>query len=387
MCMLFFGPAINVKLPVYVCQSLISYMSNPESISCVVPCLNEEANLGVLIPALMAVLAKLAPVYEIIVVDDGSTDGTPELVSRLAVDHSQVVYVQLSRNFGKEAALSAGLEVARGQVVVSMDADLQHPPALIPEMLARWRAGADMVYGVRASRHDESAFKRLGTRLFYQLMRTQGGVPVPENAGDFRLMDRAVVDALMLLPERNRFMKGLFAWVGFKAEPFYYHPPERLHGTTTFRPLKLFGFAIDGLTAFTTWPLRVLSVAGMVISLLSLAYGLFMVVKYALFGDEVQGFTTLATVILFFAGVNLISVGVLGEYIGRIFGEVKQRPVFIVRQRRGTGLNESALSVARAVEPDVRVSRAGELGVPLPEGPEAAQNKRHYGKANQDQGQ
>lgn len=319
-------------------------MSNPESISCVVPCLNEEANLGVLIPGLMTVLKKLAPAYEIIVVDDGSTDGTSALLARLCVEHPQVVYLQLSRNFGKEAALSAGLELAKGQVVVSLDADMQHPPALIPEMLARWQDGVDMVYAVRASRHDEAAFKRIGTKLFYQLMRTSGGVQVPENAGDFRLMDRAVVDALLLLPERNRFMKGLFAWVGFKSEPFYYHPPERLHGTTTFRPFKLFAFAIEGLTAFTTWPLRLLSVLGILISFLSLAYGAFMVIKYLLFGDEVQGFTTLATVILFFAGVNLISVGVLGEYIGRIFGEVKQRPVYIARQRRGSGLEAVALT-------------------------------------------
>lgn len=313
-------------------------MSNPESISCVVPCLNEHANLGVLIPGLITVLKKLTPRYEIIVVDDGSTDATPELVNRLAAAHPEIVYLQLSRNFGKENALSAGLEAAQGQVVVSMDADLQHPPALIPEMLARWQAGADMVYGVRASRHDESAFKRVGTKLFYQLMRTPGGVRVPENAGDFRLMDRSVVDALLMLPERNRFMKGLFAWVGFKAEPFYYHPPERLHGTSTFKPFKLFGFAIDGLTAFTTWPLRVLSVAGIVISLLAFAFGAFTVIKHLLFGDPVQGFTTLATVILFFAGVNLVSVGVLGEYIGRIFGEVKNRPVYIVRKRHGQGL-------------------------------------------------
>lgn len=334
-------------------------MSKPDSISCVVPCLNEEANLAVLIPGLMTVLKQLAPSYEIIVVDDGSTDGTAEQVARWAIAHPEVVYLQLSRNFGKEAALSAGLEVAKGQVIVSMDADLQHPPALISDMLARWEAGIDMVYGVRASRHDESAFKRVGTKLFYKLMRTPGGVQVPENAGDFRLMDRAVVDALLLLPERNRFMKGLFAWVGFKSEPFYYHPPERLHGTTTFRPFKLFGFAIDGLTAFTTWPLRLLSVTGILISLLSLAYGVITVIKYLLLGDEVQGFTTLATVILFFAGVNLISVGVLGEYIGRIFGEVKQRPVFIVRQRQGEGLNDQALQKARSIAPGDRGLQTG----------------------------
>ncbi len=318
--------------------------SRLQSISCVVPCLNEEANLGVLLPGLLAVLKKLAPACEIIVVDDGSTDGTAGLLTRWTNDHPEIVYLQLSRNFGKEAALSAGLATSKGQVVVSMDADLQHPPALIAEMLSRWDAGADMVYAVRASRTDESAFKRFGSKLFYQLMRTPGGVRVPENAGDFRLMDRAVVDALMMLPERNRFMKDLFAWVGFKSEPLYYHPPERLHGRSSFHPFKLFGFAIDGLTAFTTWPLRLLSVMGIIISLFSFAYGLFTVVKHLLYGDPVQGFTTLATIILFFAGVNLISIGVLGEYIGRIFGEVKGRPVYVVRQQAGQGLENNAKS-------------------------------------------
>ncbi|MBC7203341.1 MAG: glycosyltransferase family 2 protein [Pusillimonas sp.] len=328
--------------------------SRLQSISCVVPCLNEEANLGVLLPGLLAVLRKLTPACEIIVVDDGSTDGTAALLSRWASDNPEIVYLQLSRNFGKEAALSAGLAAAKGQVVICMDADLQHPPAMIHEMLLRWEDGADMVYAVRASRNDEPALKRFGSKLFYQLMRTPGGVRVPENAGDFRLMDRAVVDALMLLPERNRFMKGLFAWVGFKSEPLYYNPPERLHGRTSFHPFKLFGFAIDGLTAFTTWPLRLLSVVGIIISVLSFAYGLFTIVKHLLYGDPVQGFTTLATVILFFAGVNLVSIGVLGEYIGRIFGEVKGRPVYIVRKQAGHGLNGHEAPHRLSADPPLR---------------------------------
>lgn len=313
-------------------------MSRLSSISCIIPCLNEDANLNVLLPELIAVLQTLAPVFEVIVVDDGSTDGTALSMSRWVDEHPEVVYLQLSRNFGKEAALSAGLDAAAGQVVVSMDADLQHPPALIPEMLKRWEEGADMVYAVRASRKDESAFKRLGTKLFYQLMRESGGMRVPENAGDFRLMDRKVVEALMLLPERNRFMKGLFAWVGFRSEPFYYSPPERLHGATTFKPFKLVRFALDGLTAFTTWPLRLLSIAGIGLSALSFIYGLFIIINHWLYGDAVQGWATLIIVVLFFAGINLISVGVLGEYIARIFGEVKNRPVYIVRKQKGTGL-------------------------------------------------
>lgn len=308
------------------------------TLSCVIPCLNEQQNLDVLLPMLVVALQQLTGTFEIIVVDDGSTDGTSRSMAHWASQHPQVVYLQLSRNFGKEAALTAGLEAAKGQAVVCMDADLQHPPALIAPMFARWQQGIEMIYAVRATRQDESLFKRWGTRLFYKLMRTSGGLQVPENAGDFRLMDRAVVDALLMLPERNRFMKGLFAWVGFTSEPLLYNPPERLHGTTYFRPLKLFRFALDGLTAFTTWPLRVLSIAGVCLSLLSFAYGLFIVITHLLYGDPVQGWTTLITVVLFFAGINLISLGVLGEYVARIFTEVKNRPVYLLSSRLGTGL-------------------------------------------------
>ena len=337
-------------------------LEQPNSISCVIPCLNEAANLGVLVPGLISALSTLAPAYEIIVVDDGSTDNTPELLETLSRQHAQVVYIQLSRNFGKEAALSAGLEAARGQVVVTLDADLQHPPALIAPMLERWRQGIDMVYAVRATREDESVFKRLGTKCFYRLMRTSGGLTVPENAGDFRLMDRKVVDALLLLPERNRFMKGLFAWVGFKTEPFDYTPPQRLYGSTSFKPFKLFHFALDGLTAFTTWPLRLLSMAGIMLSLLSFAYGLFIIVKYFMFGDPVQGWASLITVVLFFAGINLISIGVLGEYIARIFGEVKNRPLYLVRNQKGQGLGQRmSLTQPEFFAGDRRQSRVGRV--------------------------
>jgi glycosyltransferase involved in cell wall biosynthesis len=325
----------------------------PASLSCVLPCLNEEANLNVLIPGLIAVLKTLAPVYEIIVVDDGSTDATPDTMERWATLYPQIVYLQLSRNFGKEAALTAGLDAARGKVVVCMDADLQHPPALIPRMVERWQEGVEMVYAVRASRDDESLLKRWGTSLFYKLMRTSSGLEVPENAGDFRLMDRAVVDALLMLPERNRFMKGLFAWVGFRSEPLLYTPPDRLYGKSSFKPLRLLHFAIDGITAFTTWPLRLLSLFGIGLSLLSFAYGLIILVSHFLYGDEVQGWTTLITVVLFFAGVQLISVGVVGEYIGRVFNEVKNRPVYLKRRQVGHGLSSKIADDARlAVVPN-----------------------------------
>jgi len=313
-------------------------LRSPSSISCVIPSLNEAENLLVLLPALLAVLRPLAPKFEVIVVDDGSQDATVQVLQPLLQAHPELVLLELSRNFGKEAAMSAGLAMARGQIVITLDADLQHPPALLPQMVQRWQAGVQMVYAVR-SRRDESWFKRCGTRFFYRLMRpARDGQALPEDAGDFRLLDRAVVDALLTLPERNRFMKGLFAWVGFRSEPLPFDPPERLHGNSTFHPLKLLQFALDGLTAFTTWPLRALSIIGVLLSLPSFGYGFYTVVDYLLYGNAVRGWPTLITVILFFAGINLISLGVLGEYVARIFSEVKQRPLYLVQGRSGTGL-------------------------------------------------
>lgn len=302
-------------------------------LSCVIPCLNEQANLAVLLPEILTTLEQPDLSLEIIVVDDGSVDTTPELMRQWVKLHPEISYIRLSRNFGKEAALTAGLEAAQGDAVVCLDADMQHPPELILQMLERWRAGVQMVYAVRANRNDESVFKRIGTKLFYCFMRTSNGLTVPPNAGDFRLMDRVVVNALLQLPERDRFMKGLFAWVGFEAEPISYNPPDRLHGATKFKPVKLFRFAIDGLTAFTTWPLRVLSLIGAGMALLSFLYGIFIITTYLIYGNPVQGWATLITVILFFAGINLMSLGVVGEYIARIFTEVKARPVYIVREK------------------------------------------------------
>lgn len=311
------------------------------TLSCVIPGLNEAENLPALMPVLVAQLRELVQDFEIIFVDDGSTDATPLVVEHLRQTYPQVVYIQLSRNFGKEAALTAGLQASRGQVVVCMDADLQHPPALIRDMLERWACGVEMVYAVRETRDDETWMKRAGTSLFYKLMRTSSGLRVPRDAGDFRLLDRCVVDALLALPERSRFMKGLFAWVGFPSEPIYYSPAERLHGVSRFRPGKLLRFAVDGLTAFTTWPLRLLSLMGAVLAMLSFGYGLFIIFKHLLYGDAVRGWATLITVVLFFAGVNMLSLGIVGEYVARIFAEVKNRPLYLVRRRQGEGLAQS----------------------------------------------
>jgi glycosyltransferase involved in cell wall biosynthesis len=225
--------------------------------------------------------------------------------------------------------------------VLILDADLQHPPELLPNMLSRWQAGVDMVYAVRENRDDESIGKRLGTKIFYSLLKSSRGVKVPPHAGDFRLMDRSVVDALLRLPERNRFMKGLYAWVGFSTEAIQYVPDARLHGESRFNVLTLLRLALAGLMSFTTWPLRLVSLLGFLVSICSFAYGLFIVIEYLLYKNPVDGWPTIVTVLLFFSGINLMSLGVVGEYIAGIFDEVKGRPLYIVRQAVGQAFKNS----------------------------------------------
>jgi len=310
---------------------------NPRpAISCVVPAFNEAANLELMLTGLTAQLAALTDHWEVLVVDDGSRDATPATMAPWLV-RPGVRYVRLSRNFGKEAALTAGIDRAAGEVVLLMDADLQHPASLLPEMLTAWIGGADMVCAARASRADESLAKRLGTALFYALVNRDAAVQIPVDAGDFRLMDRRVVDALKSLPERNRFMKGLYAWVGFNNVIIPYVPNERHAGTTTFSMRRLARLAFTGVTAFTNAPLRLWSALGVVIALLSLAFGAWIVIEYFIYGNDVPGWATLVTGMAFFSGVQLLSIGILGEYVGRIFDEVKQRPVYVVGLEAGRG--------------------------------------------------
>ncbi|MBX3635724.1 MAG: glycosyltransferase family 2 protein [Rubrivivax sp.] len=308
------------------------------SLSCVLPCRNEASNLAELLPLLLDTVSAAVERWEIIVVDDGSSDGTAALMADW-VRVEGVRCLRLSRNFGKEAALSAGLGAAAGDVVVTMDADLQHDPALIPLLLERWRDGAEMVYAQRQHRRDEAGYKRLGARLFYALLNAADRFEVPAGAGDFRLMDRKVVDALLALPERNRFMKGLYAWVGYRAEAVPYMPAARAHGRTHYSPLRLLKLSIDGLTAFTTWPLRAVSAAGFVLAGLAFGYGAYLTGSYFLYGHDIGGWTTIVVSLMLFAGIQLVSLGIVGEYVGRIFEEAKGRPLYLVESAAGRGLD------------------------------------------------
>ena len=304
------------------------------SISCVLPAFNEGQSLPALLTELSQELSRHFERWEIIVVNDGSSDDTEIAIAPWLVGRG-VRYVSLSRNFGKEAALTAGLDRARSDLVLLMDADLQHPPALIPDMLRAWRDGADMVYTVRATRGDESFLKKLGTRIFYRVVNAGSAVPIPANAGDFRLLDRSVVEALRSLPERNRFMKGLYAWVGFRTVAVPYEPSERYAGDSSFSMRGLSRLAVTGVTAFTNAPLRLWSAVGATIAVCALLGGVWIVIEHFTSGSNVAGFATLAVSAMFFSGVQLLSIGILGEYIGRIFDEVKQRPVYLVRHDSG----------------------------------------------------
>ena len=307
------------------------------SISAVVPAYNEAENLPELLPRLVQVLTGLAGHWEIVVVDDGSTDATAQVMVPWTATPG-VRYLRLSRNFGKEAALTAGIDAARGDVVVLLDADLQHPPEMIATMLDAWRRGADMVCTAKASRAEEGWRKRIGTWLFYRLVNADTRSPIPTDAGDFRLMDRRVVDALKALPERNRFMKGLYAWVGYRTEVLPYTPAERHAGKTRFSGRRLRALAFTGITAFTNAPLRLWSAVGTLAALFGLGFGIYIVVQDWFFGHDVPGWATVVVGVSFSAGLQLLSVGILGEYIGRIFDEVKQRPVYIVGEEIGQGL-------------------------------------------------
>ncbi|MBP6598120.1 MAG: glycosyltransferase family 2 protein [Giesbergeria sp.] len=303
----------------------------PLRLSCVVPAYNEAGHLAEFLQALHACASALTPDFEILVVNDGSRDHTRE-VALAQAEALGVRYLEFSRNFGKEAALSAGIDHARGNAILLIDSDFQHPLELVPRMVDLWRSGYDMVYGVITDRAAESGLKRLGTDVFYRLMGFGSDIHIPRNAGDFRLMDRKVVQALKALPERNRFMKGLYAWVGFQTVALPFVPAERHSGQSSFNLRRLGSLALLGMTSFTTLPLRFWGVVGACLSVLSIFYGLWIAVETLLFGNPLSGWPTLAASVLLFSGIQLLSIGILGEYIGRIYEEVKGRPVYLLAQ-------------------------------------------------------
>lgn len=270
--------------------------------------------------------------FEVICVDDGSRDDTLSRLQSLALKDGRFRVVELSRNFGKEAALTAGIDFAGGEAVIPLDADLQDPPELIADMISQWQAGADVVVARRNDRSVDTFVKRKSAEWFYRLHNRMSSLAIPENVGDFRLMDRAAVDALKQLPEQERFMKGLFAWVGFRTTTLEYVRQERSAGRSKFSGWRLWNFALDGITSFSTIPLRIWTYVGLFIAMMSLAYAAFIIARTLITGVDVPGYASLIVVILFLGSLQLISVGVLGEYIGRIYIESKRRPKYLVRK-------------------------------------------------------
>lgn len=310
------------------------------ALSIVIPAHNEEGNIHEAIVRVHAEVTRLVESHEIIIVDDGSTDSTLFRAKALAADYPLRV-LRLSRNFGKEQAIMAGLKASRGKAVVILDADLQEPLSCLKDMWKAYEDGYEMVYTCRAHRADEPKSKRLFTRLFYKLLNFGADVDIPPDSRDFRLMDRRVVDALCALPESNRFMKGLYGWVGFRSKEIRIELEPRFQGTSKFQLSGLIKLALTGLTSFTTWPLRMWTLIGFAIAAMSIIYGVWIAVRTLVFGIDVPGWSTLAAAIFMLGGVQLVSVGILGEYVARVFGEVKGRPGFIIAEDFGPYLDGS----------------------------------------------
>ncbi|MCG9582937.1 glycosyltransferase family 2 protein [Vibrio tubiashii] len=314
-----------------IVTSVPHHTQSSVTLSVVVPYFNEQEVLPELHQRLSSVLDCLADTSEIIYIDDGSTDNSLAIVESFTSRSSSIQSVSLSRNFGKEAAMSAGLEHCHGLAVIIIDSDLQDPPELIPQMLDKWREGYDVVNMQRAERLGETWFKRQSAAVFYRLLNSMVKSEIPENVGDFRLLSREVVDHINRLPERNRYMKGIFAWPGFKQATIQFQRDARFSGETKWNYLKLIGLAVDGITSFSIRPLRIATVLGSLIAGGAFIYGVMIVIKTLLFGDPVTGYPSMMVVQLALGGIQLLSIGVLGEYIGRIFIETKQRPLYLVQ--------------------------------------------------------
>ena len=304
-------------------------MNNP-TISIIAPCYNEEETIESFLRRIEEILAQINEPYEIVFINDGSKDNTLNVLLNAKRNFKNIRIINFSRNFGKEAALTAGLDKARGEAAIPIDVDLQDPPELIKDLVAKWREGYDVVLAKRADRTSDSFAKRVSADLFYKLNGKISNVDIPNNVGDFRLMSKRVVEALKQLPENQRFMKGLFAWVGFKTVVIEYVREKREAGQSSFNGWKLWNFALDGITSFSTLPLRIWLYIGALVSFLSFLYGSFIILKTLIFGVDLPGYASLAVIMLFLGGIQLIGIGILGEYIGRIYSESKRRPSYII---------------------------------------------------------
>ena len=307
----------------------------PVRISVVVPLYNEQENIDALFRRLLAVLEALNTSYEVICVNDGSRDNTLKNLVEYHQRYPQIKVVNLSRNFGKDIAMSAGIDYSQGMAVIPIDADLQDPPELIAEMIEKWHEGYDVVYASRRVRIGESCLKRFTAEGFYQVINKLSRVPIPPNTGDFRLIDRRVVESIKKMPERQRFMKGIFAWVGYKQTSILFDREPRYQGQTKWNYWKLWNFAIDGITSFSFLPLKVWTYVGLIIALVSLVYASFLILRTIIFGIDVPGYASLMVAVLFLGGIQLLTLGIIGEYIGRVYEEVKGRPLYLVRDCYG----------------------------------------------------
>jgi glycosyltransferase involved in cell wall biosynthesis len=304
-------------------------------LSIILPLHNESAGVRQLFRRIYPVLGSLNLSYEIICVDDGSSDNTFEVLQHEREYDQRVKLVRLARNFGKETALTCGLHLATGNAAITMDSDLQHPPEIIPELVQKWRDGFQMIYATRANRKTDSAARRMFSRAFYAVFRTIADIQIPDGAGDFCLLDRQVINAINALPERNRFMKGLTAWVGFKQGTVPFEVGTRDSGATHWSFFRLIRFAFDGLSAFSTLPLRIWTWCGVAVSLGAMAYAVYLIIDTIFYGIDVPGYASTMVGILFLGGLQLLSLGVMGEYMARIFTEVKARPLYFVADRVG----------------------------------------------------
>ena len=304
-------------------------------ISIIIPCYNEEKNIDYLFERLEDVVKSLNITYEFICINDGSKDNTLDSLIKHHQRNKNIKIINLSRNFGKEIALTAGIDYAQGNAIIPIDADLQDPPELIHQLIEKWQEGYDIVYATRRSRQGESYLKRLTANLFYIVIEKISSVFIPRNTGDFRLLDRRVIEVLKTMPEKTRFMKGLFSWVGFKQTSIMFDRQPRLQGKTSWNYWKLWNFALDGITSFSSIPLRIWTYFGLFISFMSFIYATFLILRTLIFGIDLPGYASIMVTILFLGGIQLLTLGIIGEYLSRVYEEVKGRPIYIVRDIYG----------------------------------------------------